>query len=857
MIVHPLTKILSMTTTTMMTMMTMMAMLLLSAIMGLMTVKTASAFVIVDTTPHYPQRRTTVITRTMTATSYDVDNVDDIATVASGTTTTNTATSASTTKSQSQSHLVIVPPNRGFRDTSDGEVSIASMNLLAPFYNSLGLDPKNTSDYERWEFLHRDRTERVPEAIKMAKRSNADILCLQEIEGGRLAAAETTTEGDSDGDGDGVGGGFTLRDEIREWLAQPTEIGEGYDSFVWSALNPNNKRGDVVGLCVAWRSKKHSLVEWEGYKRGMVCQFHENSESSSSSFAVANLHLPARPSNVLGRLHAMSRTIRKLTQLDQNRVNQNRNRRSSFKTINGLIVVAGDFNSDQNSVAARLLTHGYTNYGNVKDRNYKAKITKAKATDMNHPYRFIDSYENGGGDFHNDPRLKDNTVRELYAPVTVSLKGRGPGIMDHMFYATASSKNGGKQHRRINTSSKPVNEKKYNQQLQSTKSTTTKAGELAIKPSSTSILYDHLSSGTGGKRRLRRKKAESRGGGGGSGSGGAARSNNDPTIRIDSILATIDGNNDEVDKGDERLRIIHEGLPNLEEGFPSDHLPVGALFSVSAVSTTKYNNEEEAENDLSSSEDEKSRTAILSETVEAPDSSQDGTAPAAAVMNYHNGRATNTTRGGGGTTSNVIRRRENSRASFGLRRRHNLVLNAITEWMVGLGAASVVLDKPLYKNELLSRTMGGAKNLQQKIKRKSRAPDLMCILAENSNSNNDDDPDDDKAGDGGGVLVVVEVAVATNPEKVREQKNSKYQDLVTAVTNHGKTSNKCHLGAIIVRDDGVIPEETRADIKALAQLSFSSTIASSTIIEAEAERFCSHLQSLVSSLRLQEGGGNK
>ena len=841
MIVLPMTKILSMTTTTKTMMMLMM---LLSAIMGIMTVKTTSAFVIVDNTPQ-PQRRT-VITRTMTATTTyptttsKIEEEDDDGTT---TTNTNTADIAGATAT-SKSRLVIVPPNGAFRDTSDGEVSIASMNLLAPFYNSLGLDPKNTSDYERWEFLHRDRTERVPEAIKMAKRSNADILCLQEIEGGRLAAAETTTEGE-DGDGDRVGGGFTLRDEIREWLAEPTEIGEGYDSFVWSALNPNNKRGDVVGLCVAWRSKKHSLVEWEGYKRGMVCQFQENSESSSSSFAVANLHLPARPSNVLGRLHAMSRTIRKLTQLDQHRVNQNRNRRSSFKTINGLIVVAGDFNSDQNSVAARLLTHGYTNYGNVKDRNYKAKITKAKATDMNHPYRFIDSYENGGGDFHNDPRLKDNTVRELYAPVTVSLKGRGPGIMDHMFYATASSKNGGKQHRRT---SKPINEKKYSQQLLSTTSTTTKAGESMIEPSSTSILYDHLSSGTGGKRRLRRKKAESRGGGGGSGS--AARSNNDPTIRIDSILATIDGNNDEDSIKDERLRIIHEGLPNLEEGFPSDHLPVGALFSVSTVSTTKYNNKE-AENDLSSLDDEKSQTAILSETVEASDSSQDnqdGTAPAAAVMNNHNGRVTNTSGGGGGTTANVARRRQNSRASFGLRRRHNLVLNAITEWMVGLGAASLVLDKPLYKNELLSRTMGGAKHLQQKIKRKSRAPDLMCILAENSDDDDNNPGDGKVSGDGGGVLVVVEVAVATNPEKVREQKLSKYQDLVTAVTNHGETSNKCHLGAIIVRDDGVIPEATRSDIQALAKLSFSSTIASSTIIEAETERFCAHLQSLVSSL---------
>jgi len=515
----------------------------------------------------------------------------------------------------------------------------------------------------------------------------------------------------------------------------------------------------------------------------------------------------------------MSRTIRKLTQLDQNRD------KSSFsKTLNGLIVVAGDFNSDQHSVAARLLSHGYTNHGNIRDRNYSAKITKASAKDMNHPYRFIDVYENSGGfgNSRNDPRFKHNTLRELYAPVTVSLKGRGPGIMDHLFYATVSSSSKilGKQYR---TPSKLVNEKKNMQQL-STTSTKTGTVDLTTKPSSPTFLSNNLSSG---KRRKRRDKAKSRFGG----TASTARvSNNDPKIYIDSILATIrcDGNDvdDKNDKGDERLRIIYEGLPNLKEGFPSDHLPVGALLST--VPAIKYDSEQ----------------------------TKDDVAPASILNNenindtYTQGRVEKAR----GITSTVERRRRNSQASYGLRRRHNLVLNAITEWLVGLGASSVVLDKPLYKNKLLSRTMGGAKPLQQHIKRKSRAPDLMCIIVDDNDNDNDDRDDNTIRG---GVLVVVEVAVAADPEKVREQKISKYQDLVTAVTNHGQTCNRCHLCVIIVQDDGVIPAKTQAAIESLAKLSLSSsstmnnTKASSSAIEEETERFSAHLRSLVSSLQVQ------
>jgi len=397
--------------------------------------------------------------------------------------------------------------------------------------------------------------------------------------------------------------------------------------------------------------------------------------------------------------------------------------------------------------------------------------------------------------------------------------------MDHLFYATvsSSSKIRGKQYR---TPSKLVNEKKSKQQP----SMTTGTVDLMTQPSSTTFPYDNLSSG---KRRKRRDKAKYRGGG----TAITARfSNSDPKIYIDSILATIgcDGNDvdDKDNKVDKQLRIIYEGLPNLKKGFPSDHLPVGALLSTG--SATRYDSEE----------------------------TMDDIAPASS-LNNENINATHTQGRGErarGITSTVERRRRNSRASYGLRRRHNLVLNAITEWLVGLGASSVVLDKPLYKNKLLSRTMGGTKTLQQHIKRKSRAPDLMCILVDD-NDNNDRDSDGDGDGDGdtisGGVLVVVEVAVAADPEKVREQKLSKYQDLVTAVTDHGQTFNRCHLSIIIVQDDGVIPEKTHADIESLAKLSLSSsrtiniTKASSSAIEEETERFSAHLQSLVSSFRVQ------
>ena len=783
-----------------------------------------------------------------------------------GTTESETPKDSSDDDNGGNNFLTIVPPNAGFRNTAPSggtEVSIASMNLLAPFYNSLQLRHKNTTEYERWEFLNTDRTQRVPEAIDMAKRTNADVLCLQEIEGGKLGEA-----------GAAAGKEFTLRDDVRAWLAEPTTTTttapdgttatitvEGYDSCVWSPLNPGNKRGDVVGLCIAWRSGKHALVEWEGYKRGMVCRLREaagagEDESSTASFAIANLHLPARPSNVLGRLSTMSRTIRKLSDLDR-AIRRDRSRSAARSgqpdTIDGLLVVAGDFNSDQDSVAARLLFHGSTNYGNVRDRNYKAKITKASAAKMSHPYRFIDSYDHGEGygSGRDDPRFRNGgSFRDLYAPVTVSLRGRGPGIMDHLFYATGTAKGGSTQkHQRL---------PKVTPARRQAKASAATAGSTR-EALSDSILREQL-----GKRSKRRRKGEARGGGGGGGGGRAVHHGGNTRIVVESVLATIDPMREEDTAPDgRRWKTIHEGLPNREEGFPSDHLPVGVLFSAAPTDRNRGDNQANATDrapaapaatataatDSNPSKDIAPK-ALATENEDSPSTTSSGgtiadpTLPTDAASSHDSTNANEASTDPaaqstqtGGVSASVKRRRRSSRTSFGLRRRHNAVLKATTEWLVGRGATSVVLDKPLYKNDLLARTLGPGE-LRAKLKKKSRAPDLICGHVD--------------ASSGEESLVVVEVAVASDPDKVRAQKSSKYSDLVTLLERSG---TPCRLAAIVVGDDGMVPGGTRSDIHRLAELTSGRIDEDDEKgpdgIEAETDRLCELLGSIASSFRVR------
>jgi mRNA deadenylase 3'-5' endonuclease subunit Ccr4 len=130
----------------------------------------------------------------------------------------STSTSTTTTNN-------IIAPNHPFRDTNPGEVSIVSYNMLAPFYAGL-----NISDWkERQEFMDQDRADRVPMAIDMACQANADILCLQEVEG------------------------LEHEPKLRELMAAAD-----YDSLVWTPLMPK-RTGDVVGLCIAWKSRKHKV----------------------------------------------------------------------------------------------------------------------------------------------------------------------------------------------------------------------------------------------------------------------------------------------------------------------------------------------------------------------------------------------------------------------------------------------------------------------------------------------------------------------------------------------------------------------------------------------------------------------
>lgn len=652
-----------------------------------------------------------------------------------------------------------------FPNTTFGSVSVASMNLLAPFYHVLSevkfaddIDPVKHQQQVN-DFLERDRTDRVPKSVRMAKQTNADILCLQEIEG--LTVDPTSPSSLIPGTPINVGLGFHVEkllseEEIYHYSCsnddeksiEKTLRVQGYDSYIWTSLMPNNKRGDPVGLCVAWRSHRHSLVSWEGFKRGMVCQFQEvckeeDSESSGGTFAIANLHLPARPSNILGRLKTMSRTVQKLAAMDDSKP-PNR----SASALNGLVMVAGDFNSDQKSVAAQLLQRGSSPYGNLRDRNYKVKVTKASALEMRHGYSFYDVY---------DANLGDNpstSIREKYAPVTVSLKGRGPGCMDHLFYALPSSKSKS-QGRRGSFSGKI---------------------ERADDTS---------------KRRQRRKKAESRqklfqqAGGGSIGKsmvGGSSR------VRVVSVLATV-GDDDR-----ERMETVLKGMPN--EGYPSDHLPVGALFVSRRIS------EKNQEGDGS----------FPTNNEEAMVSGADNTSKS-------------------GISAAIKRRRESSKVSIGLRRRHNAVLNLVAEWLIERGLSDVIRDQPLYKNALLIDA-----GVSEKLKRKSRSPDLMGLVFENG---------DQGEGDSLPSLLIVEIAVASDPSRVRRQKLSKYEDLIEVISNSSTVFSACHLLALVFQDDGSIPKESIQDIERLASMTRKVTLGEET--EEELGRFRIALQGVVAT----------
>ena len=565
----------------------------------------------------------------------------------------------------------IILPNQTFRDTQPGELSVVSLNILAPSYHWIG---HGDDEDERDRIANKDRHQRVPKSIQQAARTNADILCLQEVEGGPK-----------------------YEPLLREWLDSGSSSTK-YE-FVWSALHPN-RRGDVVGNCIAWKPKKYDLISADCFRRGMVAQMEEI--ETGSNFCIGNVHLPAKPSAIEGRLNSISTTIKKIEGCEKPR---------KLKGIDGTVIIAGDFNCDHNSVTAELLKRGTAPYGTVRDRNYKAKITKASSHIMRHNYRFKDIYE--------------GELRESAAPVTVSLKGRGPGCMDHMFYAS---------------------------------------GEAALSSSGRGRAGGTTASMT--KRGSRRERAVQR--------AAVVASTEAPSssLRVEAVLATIDP--DDIS----RTQIIKDGLPNEEEGFPTDHIPIGAIFvaddSMKGQQETRFHGD---------------------------DSKQ---APSDSVVN-------------GSLSPNARRRRENYLRSLVVRRRHNAILRATSEWLIAKGdVTDIIRDQPLYKWKWVD-------GLSKGLKKKMRAPDLCCVL-------------------GGKSLVVVEITVTSKPDHMRREKIKKYTDLID-VLRSSKVVQDAGLTVVdtfvvLMDEGGGVPSETRKDIEKLAELLGSS--AEDAMLDSK--RFCNKLE---------------
>ena len=220
-------------------------------------------------------------------------------------------------------------------------------------------------------------------------------------------------------------------------------------------------------------------------------------------------------------------------------------------------------------------------------------------------------------------------------------------------------------------------------------------------------------------------------------------------LRIDTVLATVDPDDPT------RAQTIANGLPNVSAGFPSDHIPIGVLFSPQPSYTR-----DDIENDNSIDE--------------CNDLRQDLTA-------------------GGAISANAKRRREAYSRSLVVRRRHNAILRAVTEWLVERGAREVIRDQPLFKWKWLEGVT--------KIRGKLRAPDLFCILNDN--------------------IVVIEVTVSNKPDQMRRTKLTKYEDLGELLLSAPATVGLKVVDTfvILIDDDGQIPDATRQDVVRLAELS--------------------------------------
>ena len=275
-------------------------------------------------------------------------------------------------------------PHESFRTTQTihyGELSVVSLNVLAP--SLYCLDPKLESN------IHNDREVRYKQSIYKAIQTNADVLCLQEVEG----SLETTS--------------------IHN-VRLKSILNEHNYNYIWKPLHP--KRADkteCVGLCIAWKNSKRknhihddddaveagtgssddrynflSVSECRSFPRGMIVQFQHDIDGTR--FVIGNVHLPARPSNINGRLNTIHNVVTNI-----NSILQSSGRGSITNAhipLDGSIIMCGDFNGDESSVALKLLQQGSMKHGTIMDRNYRYKLTKADVIKYKHHYRFTNLY---------------------------------------------------------------------------------------------------------------------------------------------------------------------------------------------------------------------------------------------------------------------------------------------------------------------------------------------------------------------------------------------------------------------------------------------------------------------------------
>jgi hypothetical protein len=427
------------------------------------------------------------------------------------------------------------------------------------------------------------------------------------------------------------------------------------------------------------------------FRRGMVIQLEE--VETGATFSIGNLHLPAKPSAIEGRLKTISTAIKKIEGCVPHR---------GISALDGAVFIVGDYNCEPHSVTIQLLETGISPHGTLRDRNYKAKVTKNAAFGFRHDFKFRSAYS--------------KEVRDIAAPVTVSLKGRGPGCMDHIFFAS--------------TADKP----------------------RSPMPSSGGAIV-------GGKRKARREVARQR-------FASAVKESPSP-LSVHCVLSTVSP------EQHGRMETIVNGLPNLEAGFPSDHILIGALFAPEPFYL------ETVTSQFSEIEQESVRRDFQL----------------------------------GGVSANALRRRDSYSKSLEARRRHNVVLRELTDWLISRGAQEIIRDQPLNRWKWLD----GVKGLKGKL----RAPDLCCVLGES--------------------LVIVEVTIANNPDQMRREKLEKYKDLAGLLRSSPVLSgSKLTVHDTIVvalKEDGEIPLKTREDIHKLALLSWCAKSQNE-----DTQLFCNHLQ---------------